>query len=67
MAKEKQYWQIMVDKTLEKDYDNWAFWYENQYKKKPSKTQFIKTSLEIFKEVEPKIKRKNRSRKIKCL
>ena len=66
MVKQKQYWQIMVDKSLEKDYDNWSFWYEKQYKKKPSKTAFIKTSLEIFKEVETKIKRGKR-KKIKCL
>jgi len=66
MAKQKEYWQVMVDNNLEKDYDNWSFWYEQQFKKKPSKTEFIRTSLEIFKQVEPKIKRKKRSKKIQC-
>jgi len=67
MPKKKEDWRIWFDSKMSKDYSNFKYWYKKEYKREPSKSDFIKVSLDIFSQKKDEIKRKPKSRNgIQC-
>lgn len=60
----KSKWTFHINQQMEKEFQIWASWFRDTYKKEPSRSDFIKTSLEIFNEAQPFLGRKARSKKL---